>query len=93
MKSFETMNKDLIYQLAAQLQDSMTNAMEMVRDQRTVKQYLRNPELAAMQPDEELRKIACEIFTTYDAIRYNVTQIRFEDYEVFVEVETINAPF
>lgn len=87
------MERDLIYKLAAQLQDSMSNAFEIVRDQRMIRNFLSNSQLSALQPNEELRKIACEIFTTYDAIRYNVVEIRFEDYEVFVVADANNAPF
>lgn len=87
------MKKEKIYQLASQLEDALSEAMEFVQDEATVRAFMVNKEFAASQPDKEIRQYACEIATTYDAIRFNVINVTCDDYEFKVELKFFNTPF
>lgn len=81
------MSKDRIIRLSMQLQDALNDAYLIAVDQRKVKRFLRDSTYAAPCNDTELRRIACEIATTYHLIRRYVVDVIFDD-EFKVNIET-----
>ena len=86
------MKKECTYKLASQLQDALNEAFEITNNERVVFGFLRNPHFAVSQLDAYLRRVACEVATTYDLIRHNIVDIKLDGYEFIVDLEFYEAP-